>query len=173
MKTFAYVTLFTLFLSTTGQAGTIYKVVLADGTVMYTDQPTAQAEEVKLPASTDNRAAALAKPKPAPLNTSTSKPASYTLSIVSPAPEATIRNNAGNISIQSQATPPLKSGLYELWLNGTRMATNTTGQFSLQGLDRGAYTYFVKLLDNKGKSLASTPQQTFYLHKASAQINAN
>jgi hypothetical protein len=40
-------------------------------------------------------------------------------------------------------------------------------------VDRGAHTIKVNFLDNSGKILASSKQQTFYLQKASALINAN
>ncbi|MEC7134744.1 MAG: DUF4124 domain-containing protein, partial [Pseudomonadota bacterium] len=36
---------------------------------------------------------------------------------------------------------------------------------------RGAHTYKVELTNNTGKTLASSPLQTLYLHQASALIN--
>ena len=46
-------------------------------------------------------------------------------------------------------------------------------QLKLENVERGEHHIEVRLVGQSGKILASSGQQTFYLHKASALINAN
>lgn len=150
----------------------VYKVEQADGTVLYTDAPIAGSEAVSLPPSTANVSDTLARPQP--FSTGTSKPATrYTITIATPAPEATIRNNKGNLTITTAATPDTAGGRFQLKFDDHIVQSNTTGMFRLTGVNRGAHTYSVIWLDNTGKTLASTKEQTLYLHQASALINNN
>lgn len=161
--------IFVLTITLNSDAQTIYKVVAADGSVTYTDQPIAGGEPVTL--GKLNTADPLASPKPS--QAIQTKPArQYTLSIISPRPEATIRNNLGDVSI-SASIQPLASGTYQLILDGKQVATNSSGAFQLSEVQRGAHTLKISFTDNTGKILASSDQQTFFMHKASALINSN
>ena len=152
-------------------AQTIYKVTKADGTVLYTDAPQEGAEAVELSSNTQNVADSL--PVPAiPAITPDKPKINYQVSITSPSPDATLRNNNGNINISASAQPDFK-GRYRLTFDGQSNWINSSGQFSLKEVPRGAHNYHVDIIDNKGKPLASTPQQTLFLHQASALINRN
>ncbi len=96
----------------------------------------------------------------------------YTVFIRSPEAEQTLRDNAGGVKI-SVSVLPKKSGKFQLILDGQIFKTQSKSQFQLESVDRGAHTIKVNFLDNSGKILASSKQQTFYLQKASALINAN
>ncbi|QJR80130.1 Ig-like domain-containing protein [Alteromonas pelagimontana] len=150
----------------------LYKVELEDGTVLYTDTSVKNSEPVELDATTQNTTDKLANPVSPPSPPASDNARQYSVSIISPQPEATIRNNSGNLTIQAQASPKAKAQ-YQLWLDGNAIQRNNSGTFSLTGIDRGAHSYSVHLLDNKGKTLASTEVQTLYLHQASALINTN
>ncbi|NMH59772.1 DUF4124 domain-containing protein [Alteromonas ponticola] len=155
-------------------ADPVYKVVQEDGTVLYTNEPQQGAEEVTLADTTKNAVPALSsqtRAQPALQPPPKNKP-DVQVSILSPAPEATIRDNQGNLLIKAQASANAR-GRYQLWFDGAALETNQSGIFSLEGINRGAHDYQVKFIDNKGKTLASSPQQTLYLHQASALINTN
>ncbi|GGW93022.1 DUF4124 domain-containing protein [Alteromonas halophila] len=152
----------------------VYKVVQEDGTVLYTDDPVAGSEQIEFDDATRNVATPLATPtppKPSPADDK-EKP-QYNVSISTPQPEATIRDNRGNVTIRAQKTPANAAVRFQLVFDGKARQTNNSGVFALTGVNRGAHNYQVKLLDNKGKTLASTPSQTLYLHQASVLINNN
>ena len=149
---------------------TIYKVVGEDGSVTYTDKPQKNAEPLAFDGKTQNVVTAAKVPPPPPLKPDTPKP-KYRVVIKSPAPEATIRNNLGEITISATQTGAPKAPIYRLILDDAPIASNNSGVFKLSGIHRGAHTYKVELTNNTGKTLASSPVQTLYLHQASALIN--
>ncbi|WP_394223899.1 DUF4124 domain-containing protein [Alteromonas gracilis] len=148
----------------------VYKVVSEDGTVTYTDKPQLNAEPLTFDVKTQNVVTADKVPPPPPPTPKVSKP-NYKVVIKSPAPEATIRNNLGEITISAAQTGAPKAPIYRLIFDDAPIASNSSGVFKLSGIHRGAHTYKVELTNNTGKTLASSPVQTLYLHQASALIN--
>ncbi len=165
----------TSFLALSGAtADPVFKVVQKDGTVLYTDEPQQGAEEIQLDETTQNAVPALATK---PIKRIVEPPAKQTtpdieVNILTPEPEATIRSNQGNVIIKAQANTKAE-GLYQLWFDGEAIKSNQTGHFKLDNIYRGAHDYQVKFIDNKGKTLASSPEQTLYLHQASILLNNN
>ncbi len=166
-----YFVMLLLLAAQTVSAQTIYKIVKADGTVLYTDVPQEGAQAVELAGNTDNVANSLPVPDVKAPPQEKPKP-DYQVSITSPEPEASIRDNQGNFSISASVTPAYK-GRYRLTFDGQALRMNNSGQFRLTGINRGAHTYHIDIIDNTGKTLASSPQQTLYLHQASVLINNN
>ncbi len=165
-------------LAMAGAAGKIYKVVLADGRVVYTDTPPKGAVSVEelgklKPGST----VAMTPVKPAPQAAQPRTPATpiinYRLQVTQPAHETTLRDNQGNVNVVGQITPTNARGSYQLFLNGALAQTQPYPQFQLTNLDRGAHEIQIKLVGETGRLLASSPTSTFYLHKASALNRAN
>ncbi len=157
------------------QDKTIYKVVNEDGTVTYTDAPvnSPSATIFEVDRNTVNQSASLS-PTSSPIAPLQSTEAHYPpLEIASPAPETTIRNNQGNISIRVKPVQNPSSPTYALVFDGQIVQKNSTGLFNLSGINRGAHSYHVLLLNNTGKTLASSPEQVLFLHKASVLINSN
>lgn len=149
---------------------TIYKVVGKDGSVTYTDKPQQNAEALAFDVKTQNVVTA-AKATPPPPPKPVAPKTNYRVEIKSPAPEATIRNNLGELTISAAQTGAPKAPIYRLIFDDAPLASNTSGVFKLSGIHRGAHTYKVELTNNTGKTLASSPLQTLYLHQASALIN--
>ena len=149
---------------------TIYKVVGKDGSVTYTDKPQQNAEALAFDVKTQNVVTAAKATPPPPPKPVAPKP-NYRVEIKSPAPEATIRNNLGELTISAAQTGAPKAPIYRLIFDNAPLASNTSGVFKLSGIHRGAHTYKVELTNNTGKTLASSPLQTLYLHQASALIN--
>ena len=150
----------------------IYKTVNEDGSVTYTDTPPPNANVVELDIKTRNVVSAIKVPKPQKSKVSKKK-TNYSVSITSPAPEATIRNNAGDFVIKATQNSASKAPLYRLVFDGAPIQRNSSGIFKLEGVNRGAHNYKVELTNNTGKTLASSPTQTLYLHQASVFINNN
>jgi len=148
----------------------VYKVVGENGDVIYTDKPQPNAEPLLFDGQTQNVVKAVKVPPPSPLQPDKPKP-NYKVVIKSPAPEATIRNNLGELTISAAQTGAPKAPIYRLIFDDAPIASNNSGIFKLSGIHRGAHTYKVELTNNTGKTLASSPVQTLYLHQASALIN--
>ena len=149
---------------------TIYKVVGKDGSVTYTDKPQQNAEPLAFDVKTQNVVTAAKVTPPPPAKPAAPKP-NYRVVIKSPAPEATIRNNLGEFTISAAQPGAPKAPIYRLIFDDAPLASNSSGVFKLSGIHRGAHTYKVELTNNTGKTLASSPLQTLYLHQASALIN--
>ena len=149
---------------------TIYKVVGKDGSVTYRDKPQQNAEPLAFDVKTQNVVTAAKVTPPPPAKPAAPKP-NYRVVIKSPAPEATIRNNLGEFTISAAQPGAPKAPIYRLIFDDAPLASNSSGVFKLSGIHRGAHTYKVELTNNTGKTLASSPLQTLYLHQASALIN--
>nr|WP_230962286.1 DUF4124 domain-containing protein [Alteromonas macleodii] len=154
----------------TASPTTIYKVVGKDGSVTYTDKPQQNAEPLAFDVKTQNVVTAAKVTPPPPAKPAAPKP-NYRVVIKSPAPEATIRNNLGEFTISAAQPGAPKAPIYRLIFDDAPLASNSSGVFKLTGIHRGAHTYKVELTNNTGKTLASSPLQTLYLHQASALIN--
>ncbi len=147
----------------------IYKIVGVDGTVTYTDKAVEHAKAVEFEDKTQNVVSA---PPPPKMTFSPTPPTpNYQVEIASPGPEATIRNNKGELTITAFQPTPAKASTYRLVFDGKPIAQNNSGVFKLEGIHRGAHTFKVEITNNTGKTLASSPLQTLYLHQASALIN--
>ncbi|MGB2426768.1 MAG: DUF4124 domain-containing protein [Alteromonas sp.] len=162
------ITVITAALMASVNAHTTYKVVAADGSVTYTDTPVPGSVPVNLGKVTV--AEPLAVPTPPPPATRVEQVSQLDIRVIAPAPKATIRNNLGEVSISS-AIDPRVPGRFELVMNGDAIQSNTSGTFQLSNVDRGEHNYQIHFINNTGKILASTPMQTFYMHRASALIN--
>ena len=149
----------------------IYKVTTDSGRVIYTDSPSEQGEHVPM---SSGSVMTLKSASPSSITTPPTvreQTKEIHLSVVSPKPEQTIRDNNGKLTIRTALEPQVQ-GVYTLHLNDQVISQNK-GLFNLDGLNRGAYTFHVELAHKSGKILASTPEQTFYLHQASVLNRPN
>ncbi len=151
----------------------VYKIKKDDGTVVFTDTPEkSDSQTFEFDSKTNNIAVKIPGAKPGSSTSAVKKQKQirYTLNILSPEPEATIRSNQGNVTIMVAASPQ-PTGRFQLILDGAPVQQNTSGAFALSEVNRGTHTFKIKLLDNKGKTLATSKQQTFFMHQATALIN--
>ena len=158
-------------------AKTLYKTIQADGSVLYSDTQVEGAIPVNL--SAVNNVVMPALNTAASTNTSRPKTISpikpkiqYKVAIIAPLNEETLRNNAGVVIIKVSVSPK-NVGMFQLVMNDRVLRTQASPVFELADVNRGMHLIEVKFLDNSGKILASSQQQTFYLHKATALFNAN
>jgi hypothetical protein len=166
-----------LLLCISVSAQVVYKTIKADGSVVYSDVPSDGAVPVNLSSMntvvvpTLNNAASQTTSQLNPIK-KLSPEVQYQVFILSPAAGQTLRDNSGAVTIHAELAPQ-NSGKFQLVIDNKIVKTQLKSKFQLENVHRGAHTIQIDFLDNSGKILASSNQQTFYLHKASALINAN
>ena len=153
-----------------------YKWIAPDGSVSFSDHPPhPDAEKVPLSAPQTFTPTPI-KPqksaiKPEAEADAEKKLAQYnSVTISSPAHDATIRDNTGNITVTVVIDPNLRikrGHKVTIELDGIVMATTTSGQATLSNIDRGSHTLRATVVDRDGKALSSSSANTFHLHRAS------
>jgi len=93
----------------------------------------------------------------------------YEVEINQPAMNATIRDNTGSVYIAGRIKPIFKRGLkIQLYLDDKPYEEpQAHSMFVLRNIDRGEHIIKMKLLNEKGKVIASSKPITFYMHRAS------
>ncbi len=167
LKTLVYLSALTVFSTAlVSQTTKIYKTVNEDGSVSFSDKYSEGAILVELNVNT-----AIVQSQKVPVKPQVKLKESpvYNVSITQPKDKATIRNNAGIVTIGAKVEPAA-AGLYRLSFSGKEI-DSTTGQFKLENVNRGTHQYQVSFVSNSGKLIALSPQQELYLHRASKLIN--
>lgn len=147
-------------------AETVYKSVDENGNIIFTDKPSKDAEEIKL-----QELQTIKNPNPAKHTPRPKQPkhkALYkTFLVSSPADNAGIRSNAGNVSISLSLLPPLRPGhKIIIAMDGKEVSNGSNNSVSLQNLDRGTHNIAASVVDEKGKQMIST-SSSFSLLRAS------
>lgn len=152
-----------LLLAAASAQAEVYKWVDKDGTVHYTDEPPTQnAKPAKLPPLQTYKQGtepSLDKFEPAP-----AKAAAPTVKIVSPAPDTTYRLplEPVPVAVQASGLGPGLSLLYQV--NGTTRGGPTAATaFSVTGLERGAHSISVAIVDAAGKEVARSAPVTVHM----------
>jgi hypothetical protein len=98
----------------------------------------------------------------------------YQVEINQPKQNETVRDNTGSIYVAGSIKPIFKKGLnIQLYLDGKPYEKpQSHSMFVLRNVDRGEHVIKMKLLNEKGKVIASSKSITFYMHRASVN-NAN
>ncbi len=172
---FAFVMLLVLTTPSVSAAG-VYKNVQPDGTIVYSDRPAEGAEEIKLPE--------LQTYTPAPIPESDtagaarteagSESAGYkTVAISSPENDATLRDNAGNVSVNLRIEPPLKPNhTVDIRMDGKSIGKGRGSAVNLTNVDRGTHTLEAVIVDESGKEIGRTGSVVFHLNRASIRKKA-
>ena len=155
----------------TALAQKVYKVIQPDGTVLFTDspQPGDGAEEVDV--GPINVTPALASPTDAFDDSPAAElEQGYTeVRITSPANESSVRDNAGNVTVDVKLTPSLRSGdKVELRLDGRSIGGGSKTAFTLTDMDRGTHSLQAVVKNPAGKVVARSESITFTLQRRSA-----
>jgi hypothetical protein len=89
--------------------------------------------------------------------------------IVAPKPEETVHSNSGYLAVTvAVSTPPAKAGGHlSLLLDDKTVATGSEQNFVLKGIDRGSHTLRLQVNAADGTVLATSPQVTFHMWRAS------
>ncbi len=93
------------------------------------------------------------------------------LNVISPAPDASVRDNAGNVEIQVALTPVLRAGHRLLLVfDGEDTAIEAvSGAFELTNVDRGTHSVGAKVVDRRGNVLIESASSTFNLMRFATQ----
>lgn len=155
----------------------IYKRVLANGEVIYTDKPAPRSQKVELSplaATMESQAGASSNQSSAKQLSTTPPPPNkvYQLTITSPLNDETIRNNTGLLNVSARLQP-ISSGTFELLLNNEVKQTQKQPRFSLKDVPRGTHHLQIQFKDNSGKLIASSPLLSIHMHRASALNRGN
>lgn len=147
----------------------IYTYVDDEGNRVFTDRPGGRAVEALDAKAVNSMPApplAPAKPRETP---SAPRFAYRQLEIVEPAPDATIRSNAGDLSIQVSSDPALQPGhQYRLLLDGSPAAPDGSAPvFALHNIDRGSHQVLVEIVDANGQAIQRSPPRIFHLMRTS------
>jgi len=145
----------------------IYKRTNPDGSVEFTDVPRSD-EEKSVPLSPMSTFKATPSRRTIS-NTQVDDAKKYsTISVTSPADEATIRDNTGTIKVNVALSPALRPGhKLVLLVDGAQKSESTSGSFTLNNLDRGSHSLTAQVLDKAGKTLLSSAPITVYLFRQS------
>jgi hypothetical protein len=150
-------------------AAQVYTYIDAEGNRVFTDKPRqGNAELIQLaPTNGMHSDTHESPPEAAP----PSAPAlSYQmLRILVPQPDATIRDNAGNLIVTATSEPSLHSGhSFRLLVDG--QATGEPGRspvFPLENIDRGTHQLAVEIVDALGRTVERTPNQPLHMLRIS------
>ncbi len=149
----------------------IYSYIDEAGNRVFTDRPGNHATE---PVETrpSNRMPAQQTPEPAPPPTRVIKaptPGYAVLDLIQPEPDATIRNNAGELSVTATSDPGLHPGhRYRLLLDGAATGEPTEQPaFVLENVDRGTHQLTLEVIDAQGEPVQSSLPSTFHMMRTS------
>lgn len=155
-------------------AAEIYSYTDEQGNRVFTDRPGGRAVEQVKPRPTNSMPAAEPRDMlaPAPTAAPATKSATnrYTqLEILTPLPDATIRDNAGGLQVSVGSTPQLLPGhAYRLLLDGSDTGlSGSNPQFALENVDRGSHQLSVQVVDQSGALVQSSPPSTFHMMRTS------
>lgn len=152
---------------------TVYYWTDANGVTHFSDTPVAgkqtQSKQVEIAnPPVNNPNPIVDKNTPEPKETAPN----YSLSISSPLPGETIRDNEGKISVQTQITPELavESAKLMLYIDAQSYPCDAkTLHCQATNIDRGAHQLRTELLSKDGKILASSESITVYLFRVAAK----
>lgn len=159
---------------------TIYRTTDANGRAVFTDVPPRNGDEaqtITVEVDDANTYAATSSRTPyegrqSSENTSAANPYS-SLAIVSPSDDESIRNNAGNVSIQAEVFPELRRGhQLRLVMDGALTEVIPDGTtFALGNVDRGSHSVAAAVVDRSGTIVTQSPSITFNLLRNSVITN--
>lgn len=167
------VSVITLLTVCNGAAAAVYKSVDAQGNVVYTDEPATGAEAIKLPPLSTVPPPKYANPQPAATLPGSDSQAHFyqQLTIVTPTPDETLRDNTGDVTVKVTLQPDLDKNdghRLQYFLDGQLQGQPVTVTTAIyKNVPRGEHTVEVAVIDASGTELQRTPGVRFNLHRQS------
>jgi len=161
-----------LFAAPAFGAEEVYKTVGPDGSTVYSDTPSENAEKliiegVQTVETHDLPPSGYVPPPPENLNPYTG------VMIASPQNDETLRPGEQDIAVSVAVLPQFDSkDTVVLYLDGSQHASGKTTSFSLAMLDRGTHTLRAEVLGNTGEVLAVSDTVSFHVHRTTVQPDA-
>lgn len=149
----------------------IYKWQDENGNTVFSDQPRERAQKVETGTPQTFRPSLAPPPAETPAVTEATGTLYSGLAIASPANDAAIRDNAGNVTISITITPALDtaSGHYlTVMMDGTVVADRVTAaSVSLTNVDRGTHSVQAQIRNAAGNVLRTSATSVFHLQRIS------
>ncbi len=166
------------FAYSAADAGTrIYKTVDADGNVVFTDVPPldqTKSEEVRVGVSNTFTPPAPEVGTQQVWNVGedgeqVTQFAYNRAAIIAPANDASLRDNAGNVSVKTSVSPNLRPG-HKLRLMMDEAPVGSlisASEFALSNVDRGSHSLRLQIVDQAGTVIFDGAGTTFHLQRVS------
>ena len=144
---------------------TVYKRIMPDGSVSYSDQASDQSETMEVapvptvPAleTAPSRQQRSASPKTGEVY--------QLLRVASPEHDSAFYSGNGSMTIDVEIEPALRRGhSLQLILDGQLISTQNSPNFALDLVDRGTHTVQINAIDRRGKIIKSA-QSRFTIHR--------
>ncbi|MFT5390882.1 MAG: hypothetical protein ACI8PT_001072 [Gammaproteobacteria bacterium] len=160
--------------TTASAQSSVYRSVDTDGNVTFTDRVTPGGKKVHVaPLQTYD---ALKPPKSTQKEKSAPEPVAKAtkydaFEIISPAPDESVRSNAGELTVAIRVEPELREGdVISVSIDGNVVSSpSTTSIQTLTGLERGSHVLSASIVGEDGKKRAAAGPVTFHLLKASVK----
>ncbi|HSR62537.1 MAG TPA: DUF4124 domain-containing protein [Gammaproteobacteria bacterium] len=152
----------------------VYRSVDEDGNVIFSDQPSPGAEEIRIdkiqtidaPSVKSRGTGSLSSDKKDDSDEYTS------VAIQSPGSGEAISANDGNITVSVSVAPKLKvrnGHQVVVYLDGNEATQGTSMQFNLENLNRGSHSLSAAVVDGKGNEKIRSAPISFTIHRHSVQ----
>ena len=152
-------------------AETVYKTVDEEGNIIFSDQPSADAEKIELKQLQTIKNPNPPQNVPPATQTKSEQPAAFyqAFSVVSPAEGEGYRSNNGALTIQLSLQPSLKRGhKVIIKMDGKTISSGKSLSVNLQNVDRGTHSISAAVVDADNKTLISTSSSFTMLRVAVA-----
>jgi hypothetical protein len=138
-----------------------------NGNIIFTDQPSPDAELIDIDELQTIKAPPTGKFKYTP-PPEKAKPKYTSVTITSPEHDVAIRENAGNVTVNIASQPNVR-GTDELvlYLDGNEIILGKSTAKAFSGLDRGTHQLRAVIRDIDGRILQSSASVTFHLQRHS------
>jgi hypothetical protein len=152
-------------------AQAVYRTTDAQGNVVFTDTPPTNATPADRIEIRPTNTAPPPPTRPVPEGTPSVEPevAPYTVTITEPANETTFPMGSGNFSVSVNVTPALqRAENLQLFLDGApRGKPQRASTWSLTNVYRGQHDLTVGVIDDSGKTLATSPPVRVFVMRPS------
>jgi hypothetical protein len=156
-----------LFACAAAAAGTVYKSIGPDGSVVYTDRPAPIAQDLRFPVPAPYAPPDLPASRSAPaLQPEPVAGGEYSgFAVVAPKNEETIHNRDRSVDVDLAISPPLRDGdSFSLVLDGAVVAKGLRSQqLRLTDLERGPHQLEASIYDADGRAVLHSQPIRFYL----------
>ena len=165
-----------VFLVTTIADAAIYKSIDTDGTAIYTDRFSPEAERIECSPLSVVEAEKFSSP---PVQTASSIASTTNVdrevSIVTPVQDATLRSNAGTLAVELSVDPRLQpTHAITILLDGKPLHVGAQSMtLTLANVDRGTHALQAMIVDAAGREVATSASATLHLKRVSILIAPN
>lgn len=145
----------------------VYKKVMPDGSVSYSDEAQDGAEVLSVEPVPTVPAFKVPQSEAKPKIDAVEQPKNFyaSLTILSPEHDTAFNSGSGTVEVRFKNNPSLIRGhKYKIFLDSHLLAEQTENSFITSNVDRGTHQLSVHIVDQVGRVLKSTTN-TFTLHR--------